>query len=196
MVLKDFGGKEGVLYGPVNLKDALLHQFGKGVISWHPPKQHELLGLIGVIAWIAGTTIGYGGDVAPMSGAMEGQRILSCKNTKEASKMYIWTEITLFLMLSLLTLPALGAMVKWPGLHDGAINKEMAYGMLLNHYLPAGLLGFAVSGILASVMSTISSNMNFGAQVFINDVYKKFVKNSSVKSVSFVTGIYRITIHI
>jgi Na+/proline symporter len=87
--------------------------------------------------------------------------------------MYIWTELVLFLMLALLTLPALGAMVRWPGLRDGSINKELAYGMLLGHYLPPGLLGLAVSGILAAIMSTVSSNMNFGAQVFLNDVYKR-----------------------
>ena len=182
LVLQEFGGAEGILNGPVALKNSLLNKFGEGVISWHPPKSHELLGVIGVIAWMVGTSVGYGGDVAPMSGAMEGQRILSCKNSKEASKMYIWTEITLFFMLSLLTLPSLAAMVKWPGLHDGTINKELAYGMLLNEYLPVGLLGLAVSGILASVMSTISSNMNFGAQVFVNDVYKRlFVKQASEK---------------
>ncbi len=182
LVLQEFGGVGGVLHGPVALKDSLLNRFGESVISWHPPKSHELLGVIGVIAWMVGTSVGYGGDVAPMSGAMEGQRILSCKNSKEASKMYIWAEITLFLMLSLLTLPALGAMVKWPGLHDGTINKELAYGMLLNEYLPVGLLGLAVSGILASVMSTISSNMNFGAQVFVNDVYKRlFIKKATDK---------------
>lgn len=173
LVLKEFGGDGGVLAGPVGLKTALMNQFGSGVISWHPPRSHELLGVMGIIAWTVGTAMGYGGDAAPMAGAMEGQRILSCKNTQEASKMYIWTQVTLFLMLAVLTLPALGAMVKWPGLHDGLINKELAYGMLLANYLPAGLLGLAVSGILASIMSTISSNMNFGAQVFVNDVYKR-----------------------
>ena len=92
---------------------------------------------------------------------------------REAAKMYVWTQVILFLMLALITLPALGAAVRWPGLRDGSIDKELAYGMLLGHYLPPGLLGLAVSGILASIMSTVSSNMNFGAQVFLNDVYKR-----------------------
>ncbi len=180
LVLDDFGNGEGIIQGSIELKSSLINQFGEEVVSWHPPKSHELLGMVGIIAWMIGSSVGYGGDVAPMSGAMEGQRILSCKNENEASKMYIWTEITLFLMLTLLTLPALGAMVKWPELHNGLINKELAYGMLLNEYLPSGLLGLAVSGVLASVMSTISSNMNFGAQVFVNDIYKKsLVKNAT-----------------
>jgi SSS family solute:Na+ symporter len=167
-VQADFGG-------PVGLHDALVGAFGEGVVSWRPPREHELLGVLGVVAWTIGTAVGYGGDAAPMAGAMEGQRILSCRNAAEASKMYVWTQVILFLMLALITLPALGAAVRWPGLRDGTIDKELAYGMLLGHYLPPGLLGLAVSGILASIMSTVSSNMNFGAQVFLNDVYKRSI---------------------
>jgi solute:Na+ symporter, SSS family len=173
VVQADFGG-------PAGLHKALTASFGEGVVSWYPPTHHELLGLIGVIAWTVGTAVGYGGDAAPMAGAMEGQRILSCRNAREASKMYVWTQGVLFFMLAVLTLPALGAIVKWPGLRDGTLNRELAYGMLLGHYLPPGLLGLAVSGILAAIMSTVSSNMNFGAQVFLNDVYKRsIVRNAS-----------------
>jgi Na+/proline symporter len=111
---------------------------------------------------------------------MEGQRILSCRNGREASKMYIWTQGVLFLMLATLTLPALGAMCRCPGLHTGEINKELAFGMLLGHYMPNGLLGLAIAGILAAIMSTVSSNMNFGAQVFVHDVYaRSLVKHAS-----------------
>lgn len=166
LVLVDFGG-------PAGLHAALVRQFGEVAVSWHPPTHHELLGLVGVIAWTVGTAVGYGGDAAPMAGAMEGQRILSSTNAREASKMYVWTQVVLFFMLAVLTLPALGAMARWPGLYNGTINKELAYGKLLAHYLPTGLLGLAVSGILASIMSTVSANMNFGAQVFLNDVYKR-----------------------
>jgi Na+/proline symporter len=174
-VWADFGG-------PGGLYASLIDQFGQGVVDWKPPTSHELLGVVGIIAWTIGTAVGYGGDVAPMAGAMEGQRLLSCKNDREASKMYIWTQIVLFFMLAVLTLPALGAMVKWPGLHSGEINKELAYGMLLGHYLPTGILGLALVAMFASIMSTVDSNMNFGAQVFINDIYRRSIKrNASMK---------------
>jgi Na+/proline symporter len=169
LVLADFGG-------PANLYQALVATAGPDAVQWYPPTHHELLGVVGVIAWTVGTAIGYGGDTAPMSGAMEGQRILSCRDGREAAKMYVWTQVVLFFMLAIITLPALGAIVRWPGLRDGTINKELAYGMLLGHYLPAGVLGLAVSGILAAIMSTVSSNMNFGAQVFLNDVYKRSLR--------------------
>lgn len=174
-VLIDFGGPSG-------LYSALIEKFGTAVVSWHPPKSHELLGIVGVITWTVGTAIGYGGDVTPMNSVMEGQRLLSCRSTRQASKMYIWTELVLFFMLLVLTLPALGAMVRWPGLYDGTINKELAYGMLLGHYLPTGLLGLAIIAIFASIMATVDSNLNFGSQVFLNDVYRRFfVKNASTK---------------
>ena len=176
LVLVDFGGPAGLVGGPAGLYASLVEQFGPGVVAWHPPTSHELLGIMGVIAWTVGTAVGYGGDVAPMAGAMEGQRLLSCRNSREASKMYIWTEVMLFLMLVLLTLPALGAMAKWPGLADGTINKELSYGMLLGHYLPPGLLGLALVAMFASIMSTVDSNMNFGAQVFVNDIYRRSLR--------------------
>lgn len=169
LVWADFGGPSGLL-------SALNSRFGETVTQWHPPDSHELLGITGVIAWMIGTAVGYGGDLAPMGGAMEGQRLLSCRNGWEAAKMYLWTLVMLFLMLSMLTLPALGAMLHWPGLTDGSINKELAFGMLLGHYLPAGLLGLAFVAMLASIMSTVDSNMNFGAQVFIHDIYQRFIR--------------------
>jgi Na+/proline symporter len=175
LVWADFGG-------PTGLYQALVEQFGTGVVSWHPPLSHEMLGMVGIIAWTVGTAVGYGGDVAPMAGAMEGQRVLSCRDSREATRMYVWTEIVLFLMLAVLTLPALGAMVKWPGLYDGSMDKELAYGLLLGHYLPSGLLGLALVAMFASIMSTVDSNMNFGAQVFINDVYRRFIKRGAEMS--------------
>ena len=77
---------------------------------------------------------------------MEGQRILSCRDGREAAKMYVWTQVILFLMLA--TDHAAGARRRraLAGLRDGSIDKELAYGMLLGHYMPAGFLGLAVSG--------------------------------------------------
>ncbi|MDA2926562.1 hypothetical protein MYX78_04910 [Acidobacteria bacterium AH-259-G07] len=169
LVCHDFGG-------PGGLYTALVNQYGEAVVSWHPPRSHELLGVVGVIAWTVGTAVGYGGDLAPMAVAMEGQRVLSCKTAREASKMYIWAEVTMFLMVATLTLPALAAMVMWPGLRDGSIDKELSYGMLIGHYLPPGVLGLALVALFASIMSTVDSNMNFGGQVFINDVYKRLIR--------------------
>ena len=168
-VLVDFGG-------PAGLYHSLVATFGTNVVRWFPPMNHEMLGLVGIIAWTVGTAIGYGGDAAPMGGAMEGQRIFSSKTAREASKMYIWALVVLFVMLSLLTMPALGAMVRWPGLHTGEINRELSFGLLISRYMPPGLLWLAIAGMAASIMSTIDSNLNFGSQVFVSDIYHRFLR--------------------
>jgi len=162
--------------GPSGLFTSLVETHGQAVVRWHPPLQHELLGLVGIIAWTIGTAIGYGGDAAPMGAAMEGQRIFSSKSHRDASKMYVWALVILMALLTFLTLPALGAMVKWPGLYTGELNKETAFGLLIAHYMPPGILWLAIAGLTASIMSTIDSNLNFGSQVVVNDIYKRFIK--------------------
>ena len=60
LVWADFGG-------PGGLYKVLVDQFGNSVVDWKPPASHEMLGIIGIIAWTIGTAVGYGGDVAPMA---------------------------------------------------------------------------------------------------------------------------------
>lgn len=180
-VLIDFGGPNG-------LYSALLSTLGPEVVRWSPPVHHEMLGLVGVIAWTVGTAIGYGGDAAPMGGAMEGQRIFSCRNTREASRFYLWALIVLMILLSLLTMPALGAMVRWPGLYSGAINKETAFGLLIARYMPRGFMWLAIAGMAASIMSTIDSNLNFGSQVFVADIYRRFLNRKRSERHYLVVG--------
>jgi len=180
-VLRDFGGPQG-LYA------ALATTHGPEVLRWYPPLKHEMLGLIGVIAWTIGTAIGYGGDAAPMGGAMEGQRIFSSRSGRDASRMYLWALVILFVMLTLLTLPALGAMVRWPGLYTGAINRELAFGLLIARYMPSGLLWLAIAGMAASIMSTIDSNLNFGSQVVVADIYRRFIRPQAAERHYLVVG--------
>ena len=162
LVWADFGG-------PTGLYQALVTQFGEGVVSWHPPMSHELLGVVGDYRvdygdrdWLWRRRGSDGRSDGGANGCCRAATVVRQRGCTSG------TEIVLFLMLAVLTLPALGAMVKWPGLYDGSMDKELAYGLLLGHYLPSGLLGLALVAMFASIMSTVDSNMNFGAQVFIN----------------------------
>ncbi len=168
-----------VLYdvgGPAALAHRAQEIAGSQVLQSLPPPEHSVFPLAAAMVYLIGSSIGYGGDTAPLGGAMEGQYLLSSKNTREASKMYIVAEITLFVLLLLVTLPALGAIVDWPGLRDGTLDREMAYGLLMAKYLPAGMLGLLFVVMLAAVMSTIGSNLNFGAQVLVSDVYRRYLR--------------------
>jgi solute:Na+ symporter, SSS family len=167
--------------GPTALASQLQAAAGPDMLSAMPPLDHRVLPLAAVLAWMIGTSLGYGGDTAPLGGAMEGQYLFSSKNAREASKMYIVAEVSLFLLLLLITLPALAAAIHWPGLRlsssDPAwIDREMAYGLMMAKYLPPGMLGLLFVGMLASVMSTIGGNLTFGAQLLVNDVYRRHLR--------------------
>lgn len=47
---------------------------------------------------------------------------------------------------------------------------------IVNTYAPTGLLGLLVAGIFAAYMSTISTQMNWGASYVVNDFYRPFVR--------------------
>ena len=90
--------------------------------------------------------------------------------------MYVWTEVILFLLLVVICLPGLGALARWPWLHTAPrAQREQAFGMLLQAYLPPGYLGLAIAALMASLMSTLSANFNFGAQVATSDLYRRFI---------------------
>jgi solute:Na+ symporter, SSS family len=67
-------------------------------------------------------------------------------------------------------LVALIAMIVLPGLQD----PETAYPTLMLRYLPSGLLGLVFASLLAAFMSTVSSQVNWGASYLVNDVYRRF----------------------
>ena len=51
------------------------------------------------------------------------------------------------------------------------------WAMIVVKYAPVGLLGLLVAGIFAAYMSTISTQMNWGASYIVNDFYKPFVRS-------------------
>jgi SSS family solute:Na+ symporter len=80
----------------------------------------------------------------------------------------------------LVSLPCSAAPLLWPELRDPGADRELAYGLLMKEMLPHGLLGLAVAGMLAGVMSTVSDNLNFGGQVMLSDLYQRwFVRDAS-----------------
>jgi solute:Na+ symporter, SSS family len=186
-VLVHFGGPSGLTAA---LQQAHPENYGD-ILSALPVPGHQVLGPLVVLAWCIVPTIGVGGGAV----AMEGQRIFSCRDHREAAKVFVWGEIGLFAMLLLLTLPVLGALVNHPHLYTaGPAERETVYGLLLNDFLPTGLLGLALAALCASVMSTIDSHMNFGAQTLLNDVYRPLVGEPSEKKALWLGRLLMIVI--
>ncbi len=167
LVLWQFGGPTGL----ATAVQTALPDRSADILSVMPVPGHAVMGPWVVLAWMIVATIGMGGNVAT-----EGQRIFSCRTTRDAAKVGVWGEAALFLMLLLLTLPALGVLANHPDLYGADPEiRETAYGLMLHDYLPVGLLGIALAALLASVMSTIDSHLNYGSQTLVNDVVRQFM---------------------
>jgi solute:Na+ symporter, SSS family len=150
------------------------------ILAAVPPANDPVFPAVACIAWLLGTSIGYGGDAAPMGGAVEGQRILSTRTPKEACKMYLVTEVTIFTLVWLVSVPCLAASILWPQLRTGGIDRELAYGLLMTNYLGPGLLGLVFVAMLGGIISVVGDNLNFGSQVLLNDIYRRYlVKRAS-----------------
>ena len=163
IVLFHFGGPTGLAESITRIHG----QFAQNIMNPLPQTGNEILTPLVVGAWFLLSTFGMGGNVGA-----EGQRIISCRDNKEAAKMAVWAEIALFVILLTLTLPALGAIINHPELYRAApAEREFAYGLLLADFLPKGLLGLALAAIIASVMSTVSSFLTYGSQTLVNDTY-------------------------
>jgi hypothetical protein len=94
--------------------------------------------------------------------------------------MYVVSEVTLFTLVWLLSVPCLAAVVFWPQLRTGQWDRELAYGLLMTRYLSPGLLGLVYVAMLGGIISVVGDNLNFGSQVLLNDIYRRhLVKHAS-----------------
>ena len=72
---------------------------------------------------------------------------------------------------------ALAAMVVLPALSD----PETAYPLMMLRYLPVGILGLVFASLLAAFMSTVSTQVNWGASYVVRDLYQRFVARDATE---------------
>ena len=81
-------------------------------------------------------------------------------------------------------LVALAAVVLYPDLED----PELGYPKLMLDYLPPGLLGLVVASLVAAFMSTVSTQINWGASYLTNDLYQRFVHPDATQAELVAVG--------
>jgi len=123
------------------------------------------------------------------AGGYNMQRISACRDERHA------VLATLFYALFQTIRPwmwipvALVSIVLFPRL-TGTQTDTQAYPLVANMYLGIGLKGLLVSGFLAAFMSTITTQLNWGASYIMTDVYKRFIrKDASHRRYMIVTRI-------
>ena len=129
------------------------------------------LGLV-LVQWWAWKNTDGGGVVV--------QRLVSCKNERHAMLSVLWFNIAHYCIRSWpWVITALASLVLIPN-HlllnaAGAVDHERAYPRLITTLLPVGLRGVLVASFFAAFLSTISTQLNWGASYLVNDGYKRFV---------------------
>ena len=123
-------------------------------------------------------------------GAYQAQRMISAKNEKHSFLGYLWFNIAHFCLRPWpWIIVGLVAAIKFPGIAakdplTGELVKdpELGYIAVMLTYLKPGLLGLMLASFLAAFMSTISTQINWGASYIVNDFYRPFInKNASEK---------------
>jgi len=115
------------------------------------------------------------------------QRVLSCKNPREASMMSGWVNVVLtfprYFLISGLTVLAL-VFFSGPIRAMGTdMDFERILPLALAMFVPSGLLGVLIAGLLAAYMSNFAATVNAAPPYFVNDIYKRFINpNASPKT--------------
>ena len=107
------------------------------------------------------------------------QRILSTKNPREASMMSAMVNVVLnvprYFMITGLTILALVFYSDKIRAMGKAMDFEMVIPDALSQFVPAGLLGLTVAGLLAAFMSNFAATVTAAPPYIVNDLYRKYI---------------------
>ncbi|MFC1764494.1 sodium:solute symporter family protein [Planctomycetota bacterium] len=122
----------------------------------------------GILVSIAGPVPGY-----------DMQRILATETPRDAAKMSGIVSLVLFipryLMIAGLAVIALVYLREEFAGMGGEIDFEVILPYTIQNYIPKGVKGILLAGLVAAFMSTFAANVNAGPAYIVNDIYKKFI---------------------
>ncbi|MFB3852623.1 MAG: sodium:solute symporter family protein [Vicinamibacterales bacterium] len=126
------------------------------------------LGLQWWASWYPGAEPGGGGYVA--------QRIFSTRDERHGVLSVLWFNVAHYAIRPWpWIITGLAVIVLYPGLE----KPETGYLIVLNQHLPGALRGLAIAGFLAAFMSTVATQLNWGASYLVSDFYRRFVKRDA-----------------
>lgn len=122
------------------------------------------------------------------------QRVLAAKNIDQARKGTIFAGYLKMLPLFIFVLPGVVAFALSTGpdpsitfpVEDGKPVYDAALPVLILQLLPSGLKGLVIAGMLAALMSSLSSVFNSCSTLFTIDIYKKYYPESSERKLVIV----------
>jgi Na+/proline symporter len=122
----------------------------------------------------------------PGGGSYIAQRMLASRSERDAMagtlffnvahyalRPWPWVLVALSSMIVFPTIPDIARAL--PHVDPRLLGNDMAYPAMLT-FLPAGMLGLMVAGLLAAYVSTISTHLNWGTSYLVHDFYRRFVR--------------------
>ncbi|MEP6716578.1 MAG: sodium:solute symporter family protein [Terriglobia bacterium] len=115
--------------------------------------------------WYPGAEPGGGGYVA--------QRMFSAKDERNSLLATLWFNIAHYALRPWpWVLVGMASVILYPHLQD----PETGYIRVMIDYLPASLRGLMVAAFAAAFMSTVGTQLNWGASYLVNDFYRRFLE--------------------
>jgi Na+/proline symporter len=118
--------------------------------------------------WYPGAEPGGGGYIA--------QRIFSARDERQGLLSVLWFNVAHYAIRPWpWILTALCVIVLYPGL----AHPETGYMLVMNNHLPHSMRGLAIAGFLAAFMSTVATQLNWGASYLVSDFYRRFLRKQA-----------------
>ena len=125
----------------------------------------------------------------PGGGSYIAQRILAAKSERDALGGTLFFNLAhyslrpwpwiLVALASMVVFPTLDDIARaFPYLDRSLIGHDTAYSAMLT-FLPHGMLGLMVAGLLAAYVSTISTHLNWGTSYLVHDLYRRFIRGDA-----------------
>jgi len=106
------------------------------------------------------------------------QRVLAARDSREAALMSGFVSVCTmprwFLIAGITTLAAVSFQSEMAAMGSG-IDFEMLLPWVIRDFVPIGVTGMLLAGLLAAFMSTFDSTVNAGAAYLVNDIFKRYI---------------------
>ena len=137
--------------------------------AWMPAITFAVyLGMNWWASWYPGSEPGGGGYIA--------QRIFSARSERDGLLATLWFNIAHY---AIRPWPWILVALCIPILYPGIENPREGYIRTIVDLLPAGLTGLVLAAFAAAYMSTISTQLNWGASYLVKDVYARFLRRDA-----------------
>ncbi|HEX2780083.1 MAG TPA: sodium:solute symporter family protein [Gemmatimonadaceae bacterium] len=122
----------------------------------------------------------------PGGGSYIAQRMLAAKSEEDALSGTLFFNVAhyalrpwpwiIVALSSLLVFPRLDDIRRtFPYVDPSLIGHDLAYPAMLT-FLPHGVLGLMIAGLLAAYVSTLSTHLNWGTSYLVHDFYRRFAR--------------------